>query len=708
MANKILTLQDAIQRALEVHDRQPGRLFSAFDIGVFKTYSMLPVPQLASVVYSKLVQHHNTLAAAGIDLKAIEVPTPLTGCKNTAQGKIGKTGNEFWITFKADTDTDYDAMVLIVKAIHGSYFWKHRKGVSNAWWLPVSFGSAKDLAKLLKDGRFTADDATTKAIHELLKTGSEAIHLSQTAKITQWTIKHFRKPPRPYQLAAIEYIEKVGNTLIADDMGTGKTLTVLAYLEKHNKWPALVCSPKSVKPEWENELKECLPNRRCQVITPETEVIDPKADLYVTSWQLLSKGWADNTKKSVVLRPMLQEILNRNPEAIVLDESHKMKEPDTQQSTACFQMADWIDNQRKKLGLSKVLRLCLTGTPYPNSPVELISQLLFLGWLSHFGGDWNFKKRYCGLKKIWLYRYDRVQKKKVPHKQVWDWSGASNEQEMQERLRSTCMIRRLKEDILAQLPPKTVTTLNVDITNRAEYKAAEKNVAKAAAEIAAHKKEFLQSIAHLTPEAQKLKIEGYKTHVWLKNREQEAMRKYDVLRAILAKGKLEAFTDFIDAFKDSGRKLVVFAYFRDSQEGLFRALEDAGYHPARIHGDDSDTKRRDNLARFRNDQNCRAIVVSISAGAEGLNLQNAWDTYFYETCFVPGIQDQAEDRTHRDGQKMPVHCRYALARNSVDWDVWNILERKRKAIKAGLDGIKPGAVIEIGELLQAMTERLAT
>lgn len=704
-----MKLVDATHRLVEIAARHQN-MVASIDIAMMRAYLLLPTPSASAVIYSRLAIYDDLLATAGIAFDSIEVPTPLTGSKNSAQGKITANGTVFKVKIQAETRQDFDALLTRVKTIQGRFY----NGDSKTWDIPIGFGSAKELSRLVSEGRFEVEPGAARILTGELSKGKEAVKASSTLGTAETLPGLLIKAPRPYQVIAVKYVEQHGNSLIADDMGIGKTITALAVCAHQDRWPLLVVCPKSVKPDWRDEIKACLPGRQVQVIGPETKAIVPGMDAYITSWNLLADGWIDKKKKAVKLRPIIEQLLNprllmhKLPGMMVLDESHKMKERDTQQTCAVHQIADTLDEIHLDAERTEVLRLCLTGTPYPNRPRELVEQLGWLKKIDQFGGSWQFYKRYCDAKQEWIYGINHKTGQKYRKKQVWNLNGSSNEGELNERLRAVCMVRRLKKDVLKDLPPKIVAVRSVEIPDalRVEYKKAEKAIAKMAAEMAVQKQQFLDSIAHLSKQGQDVAIEKQKMHVFLRNKDQEALQKYNVLRQLLAPGKLESFREFSEDFISTGRKLVVFAWFRESQQACLKVLTELGYNPVHILGNDSDANRSEALRKIRDDSQTRAIVVSTACGAEGINLQCVSDQYHFETCFVPGIQTQAEDRCWRDGQKNTTNCWYGLARGTIDFDVWEILEDKRRSIELGLNGVSGGAEIQIGELMEKLQRRL--
>jgi hypothetical protein len=164
------------------------------------------------------------------------------------------------------------------------------------------------------------------------------------------------------------------------------------------------------------------------------------AQLIVLNYEI-AKAWADT-------------IISASPRALVFDESHHVKEPSAQRTAAIQTIAEAIPDHG--------LLIAASGTPQVNRPRELIPQLEALRRLNDVGGRDHFLKRYCDMK------FDGYH---------WDDSGSSNELELHERLVATCMVRRRKEDVLDELPPKLPPAgVVVELSNRRAYQRLTKEV----------------------------------------------------------------------------------------------------------------------------------------------------------------------------------------------------------------------------------------
>jgi SWI/SNF-related matrix-associated actin-dependent regulator 1 of chromatin subfamily A len=324
-------------------------------------------------------------------------------------------------------------------------------------------------------------------------------------------------------------------------------------------------------------------------------------------------------------------IMEKNPKAIVFDESHYLKNYKAIRTKAATALAKNIE-----------YRFLLSGTPMLNRPKELISQLTILDTLKDFGGFNGFINRYCDPKRT---RYGL------------DIDGANNLEELKINLRKVCMVRREKTEVLSELPEKQRTYIPINIDNRAEYN-------KAVSDLIGYLKEKYPKKKDITKVLQA-----------------ETLVKINTLRQIVANGKIAEFSEWLDNFLQSQKKLVVFVQHKailERLEGVLRRLDVKGVS---LCGDDSIEARQMAINAFQNDPAIRVIICTLKAGGVGVTLTAASDVAFLETGWTPAELDQAEDRCHRIGQKNAVNCWYFRAHRSVDDMLFDLIEKKRGIVE---------------------------
>lgn len=417
---------------------------------------------------------------------------------------------------------------------------------------------------------------------------------------------------RPFQRAGVRYALHSRRLFIADEQGLGKTVEALATLEEDDAYPAVVICPASLKLNWEREAQTWLPHRTLHVVNGTGKVI-PKAEITVLNYE--------------IVHAHRERLHISRPKALILDESHYVKNPAAKRTRAVRKLAEGLPEN--------ALKLCLTGTPVMNHPDELIAQLRILGRLEEFGSGARFKRRF---------------------------QGAGAEERIHWHLRRTCFVRRLKKDVLPQLPEKRQVIVPVALENEKEYRLAEKDV-----------------IAWLQEQPIELGELEAKVAATLRA---ERLAQLNTLRQLAGRGKLGSALAWIDDFMQSEEPLVVFASHRELQERVVARFPDALH----VVGADNVSERDAAVRAFQDPDGPNLIVCSTRVAGQGITLTRASNVAFLDLEWSPAMHDQAEDRLHRIGQRDAVTAWYLLAAETIDEQMSEVLARKRGIVGAVTDG----------------------
>lgn len=550
------------------------------------------------------------------------------------------------LTVSFDFGPNFERIKNAVKAISTD---RHFNGVEKYWEVKPTKQAALALYNICKEFRFEVSEEAANVLKPLREQAeNEAKHAELRASLSKAEdadveLDGFGFEPYPFQRAGIMYGEYSHDRyMIADEQGLGKTVQALGRIAMKQTFPAVIVCPSAVKVKWARAAKKAMPWRTVEVLEG-TKPSQVDADILVLNYDILS-AWSGH-------------IISMNPMALVLDESHYIKNRKAQRTIAAKAIANAIPTEG--------LVICLTGTPVLNRPIELVEQLDTMGRLDDFGGFTGFVSRYVG--------WDEVPAGPMRGKKIPAQNGAKNLTELNERLRSTCFVRRLKRDVLPELPEKQRDVVPVELDGDAYRKAFE--------------------------EARRRVINGESsTHA-------EHLAEIQHLRRAAVEGKMKGVIEWITDFLESGEKLVVFARHRDVQQRI--ADEFPG--SVRIAGsqDQSKKARQAAMDAFQEDPDVKLAVVSLDAGREGIDLYAASNLAFVELGWNPGIHDQAEDRIHRIGQDRGTMMYYLLAEDTIDEEMAALIERKRKikdAVTEGQDIIDEPDHDMVGNLIKWLTQ----
>ena len=565
----------------------------------------------------------------GIDYTAIPEPPKPEG--NHVPRRIGLSGNRFAVTFPYDP-----ALVSQARDLPGRKF----DGASKSWSTPASLDTAEAVIKFAVANSFEIDEAVIEKIEQLSESHIESVQASR-AEDASIDVAGLGGELRPFQRAGVAYALAKKRTFIADEMGLGKTIQALATIHAAQAYPALIVCPASLKLNWKREIEKWLPGKSIAVLNGKNHVEDFKADLVVINY--------DNLKKN------LDALEAVGFKAIVADESHYAKNYKAQRTEVL-----------KALCAKREYRLFLTGTPLLNRPQELLSQLGAMGRINDLGGFWPFAKRYC---------------QEYQPRWGWDMSGAAHLDELNEKLRAICYVRRNKADVLKELPAKQRATVPVEISNRSEYQRAERELIACLRDQAAQDKAFLESIKDLSENEQKAAKNARADDAAEKAARAERLVKIEALKQVAARGKLEAVKEWIESFIETGEKLVIFAWHREIVNGLAETFKCDS-----ITGETPLDKRQAAVDKFQDDPETKIICLNVQAGGVGITLTAASNVAFVELGWTPTVHDQAEDRCHRIGQASQVTAWYLLANDTIDQTISDLIESKRAIVDAATEG----------------------
>lgn len=473
---------------------------------------------------------------------------------------------------------------------------------------------------------------------ELKKARAEAIEASRATVADIDLPKPEGLDYRPFQKAGIRYALDRNGVLIADEMGLGKTVEAIGIInaDPSIKTGIIVC-PKSLKLNWERELERWL-TRPLTVGIANGSL--PETDLIIINYEGLVK--------------FQKELSDKHFDISIIDECHYIKNRAALRSKA----VKAIKSRRK---------VRMTGTPIVNRPAELYNIIEDLG--GNWGSFMTFAKRYCDAHQT---RYG------------WDFSGSSNLDELQKRLRETVMVRRLKSEVLTELPRKIRQIIEVTADDSIQKRAVEAE--KIYEEQSQEKLADLRASVELSKAESK---EAYKAAVArLRDAMQVDFTEMAKLRHETALAKVPAVIDHVkNALEDNSNKLIIAAHHHDVIDELMTGL--AEFNPVKLTGESKEIDRQTAVDRFQNDPDCRVFIGSITAAGVGITLTASSHVVFAELDWTPGNITQMEDRAHRIGQTDTVLVQHIVLADSLDSRMAKMLVEKQEIIDSALDDHHP-------------------
>jgi SNF2 family DNA or RNA helicase len=449
---------------------------------------------------------------------------------------------------------------------------------------------------------------------------------------------------RPYQEAGYQWMMRLAGwgagACLADDMGLGKTVqTIAVLLQRASEGPALVVCPVSVAPNWISEIRKFAPSLAIKTLLygdrAGTVASLEAGDVLITSYGLLLSEEATLTS------------LTWN--TIVLDEAHAIKNHATKTSQAA-------------MNLQSAFRIILTGTPVQN----------------HLGEVWNlFNFINPGLLGSLNYFTETfIKPGEEAHKSL-------------KKLLSPFILRRTKNKVLDELPPKTEIIRKIELNDdeRAFYEVIRR-----------------QAIETLENDDSAQGAKHLKTLAEITRLRQACCNPALVEPQInIESSKLSTFLEIAAELKDNGHQALVFSQFVTHLEIVRKAVEEAGFSYQYLDGSTSNIKRQAAVHNFQKGES-DLFLISLKAGGLGLNLTAADFVIHLDPWWNPAIEDQASDRAYRIGQTRPVTVYRLVAEHTIEEKIIQLHNTKRDLADSLLEGSDQSSRLSLSELLTLIQE----
>ncbi len=480
------------------------------------------------------------------------------------------------------------------------------------------------MASAEKPVRITGEERRAKILKQLL----------ELAPAKPWgSPKGLSSPLRPYQLKGVNWLRflfenKLGG-LLCDDMGLGKTHQAMALMvwlkEKQKvKEPFLVVCPTTVISHWLAKIHDHAPGLSAVVYHGDNRSIE----------DVLQQGNVLLTSYGILRNDILT--LKKIPFSLaVFDEVQNLKNRDTHS----YQAASL---------LQAGMRIGLTGTPIENSLLELksIFDLVLPGYL---GSDEEYAARYMSI--------GTAAAAGLPHLR---------------RLISPFTLRRLKADVLAELPEKIEDVRTCQLSEM-QIKLYREALSTKGASLISQIESDKGQLPYIHIFALLNLLKRICDHPALVLNRIEDYQNY-------ASGKWDLFQELLIETLDSGRKIVVFTQYLGMINMMERLLQDLGVGFVTLTG--ASQNRGDIVRRFNEDTDCRVFLGSLKAGGTGIDLVGGSTVLHYDRWWNAAREDQATDRVHRIGQKCAVQVFKLVTEGTLEEKISAIIDKKRQLMNS--------------------------
>ncbi|MFT5701549.1 MAG: SNF2 family DNA or RNA helicase [Desulforhopalus sp.] len=448
---------------------------------------------------------------------------------------------------------------------------------------------------------------------------------------------------RVYQREGFEWMARLAHWgvggCLADDMGLGKTLQSLAIVLKFaTKGPSLVIAPTSVSTNWHSEVQRFTPTINIKYLSNKDRKADidalGKYDLLITTYTLLQQE---------------SELLSQVKwQTVILDEAQAIKNAATKRSHAA-------------MSLQAEFKLITTGTPIENHLGELWNLFHFinpglLGTLS------SFNERFAAPIERFQDRDAKIHLKK---------------------LIQPFILRRIKSQVLEELPSRTEVTLDVELSPEEShfYEALRQN----AIDLLEHSKEKKGRHLQILTEIMRLRQVCCNTRLIDNN-------------SSIPSSKLKVFSSVIEELLASRHKALVFSQFIGHLSIMREYLDSKGISYQYLDGGTTTKQRKIRVDNFQAGQG-DLFLISLKAGGLGLNLTAADYVIHMDPWWNPAIEDQASDRAHRIGQTRPVTIYRLVCKNTIEEKIVKLHQEKRDLAGSLLEGTDISAKMTSEDLL---------
>ncbi|KAF9600180.1 hypothetical protein IFM89_005004 [Coptis chinensis] len=447
----------------------------------------------------------------------------------------------------------------------------------------------------------------------------------------------------PFQRDGVRFVlQHGGRVLIADEMGLGKTLQARVFKEYildfnmfqaiavtaciRDSWPVLVLTPSSLRLQWATMIQQWLN-------IPSTDIL-----------VVLSQCSGSNRGGFTIVHSNAKSTIHLDGVFNIISYDSVPKLEQLLMASE-FKKAKYV--------------ILLSGTPALSRPIELFKQLEALYPDVYKNSFHEYGNRFC---KGGIFG---------------EYQGASNHEELHNLMKATVMIRRLKKDVLSELPVKRRQQVFLEVADK-----------------------DMKQINALFRELDlvKIKIKDCESKEDLDSHKFSEKNLINKIYNDSADAKIPAVKDYLETVIEAGCKFLIFAHHKAMIDSIHQFLLKKKVGCIRIDGGTPASSRQALVTDFQDKEGIKAAVLSIKAGGIGLTLTAASTVIFAELSWTPGDIIQAEDRVHRIGQVSSVNIYYLLANYTIDDIIWDAVQNKLENLGQMLDGHENALEVSVSQL----------
>lgn len=433
-----------------------------------------------------------------------------------------------------------------------------------------------------------------------------------------------------HQEEGIKFLLSRNGCILADDMGLGKSIqSIIAALESGARKILIVC-PSATKINWEREIN---------VFCDDTTIIDGKkwkdAKFVIINFDILknfhSLGKTTKPKEGEEAEVLNRQLAEAGFDLCIIDEAHYLKNNESIRGKIMVELSVKYQIPRTWL---------LTGTPVANRPMDFFNLLKIIK--APIAENWkHYALRYCDARQFFKTLNNGVRK------QIWLTDGASNLDELASKTKNI-ILRRLKTEVL-DMPDKVITPMHYQLDKKA-----------------------IKQYEYLWEEyLEKRRSEGKSTNL------EKDLVELILLRQFIAQQAIEYTIEMAENAIEMGRKVIIFTSFTEELETIANHF---GKKTVKHNGPMSSIQKQKSVDAFQNNDKVKVFVGNIKSAGVGITLTEGTVVIFNSFDWVPGNNEQAEDRAFRIGQKNDVNVYYQLFDDTISSRMWTMLNNKKDII----------------------------